>query len=61
MKIVALSGSNVGTKTRTVMDYVAQAVMAQDPDIEVTLIDLAEADMVFSMCVRVGNVWRGFE
>jgi len=48
MKIVVLSGSNVGTKTRTVMDYVAQAVMAQDPDIEVTLIDLAEADMVFS-------------
>ncbi len=48
MKVVVLSGSNVGTKTRTVMDYVAQAVMAQDPDIEVTLIDLAEADMVFS-------------
>lgn len=48
MKLVALSGSNVGTKTRTVMEYAAQAVMAQNPDIEVTLIDLAEEDMVFS-------------
>ncbi|GAA1617484.1 NAD(P)H-dependent oxidoreductase [Brevibacterium sanguinis] len=48
MRIVVLSGSNVGTKTRTVMEYVAQAVMSFDPDVEVTLIDLAEADMVFS-------------
>lgn len=48
MKIVVLSGSNVGTKTRTVMDYVAQAVMAYDADLEVTLIDLAEQDVVFS-------------
>ncbi|MDN5586731.1 MULTISPECIES: NADPH-dependent FMN reductase [Brevibacterium] len=48
MKLVALSGSNVGTKTRTVMEYVSQAVMAQNPDVEVTLIDLAEEDMVFS-------------
>jgi hypothetical protein len=35
MKVVALSGSNVGTKTRTVMEYVTQSVMKQDPDIEV--------------------------
>ncbi|MGO1908622.1 MAG: NADPH-dependent FMN reductase [Brevibacterium linens] len=48
MKLVALSGSNVGTKTRTVMEHVAQTVMAQAPDAEVTLLDLAEVDMVFS-------------
>ncbi|MGO2644268.1 MAG: NADPH-dependent FMN reductase [Brevibacterium sp.] len=48
MKLVAISGSNVGTKTRTVMEHVTQTVMAQDPDIEATLIDLAEVDMVFS-------------
>lgn len=48
MKIVVLSGSNVGTKTRTVMDHVAQAVMAYDPELEVTLTDLAEVEMVFS-------------
>ncbi|WP_231442608.1 NADPH-dependent FMN reductase [Brevibacterium zhoupengii] len=48
MKLVALSGSNVGTKTRTVMEHVTQTVMVQDPDVEVTLIDLAEVDMVFS-------------
>lgn len=48
MKFVAISGSNVGTKTRTVMEHVTQTVMAQDPDIEATLIDLAEVDMVFS-------------
>lgn len=48
MKIVVLSGSNVGTKTRTVMDRVTQAVMAFDPTIDVSLIDLAELDMVFA-------------
>lgn len=48
MKTVVLSGSNVGTKTRTVMDYLTQAVMRYDPEIEVTLIDLAEHDLVFS-------------
>lgn len=48
MRIVVLSGSNVGTKTRTVMEYVTQAVMVQDPGAEITLIDLAEADMSFA-------------
>ncbi|WP_453985569.1 NADPH-dependent FMN reductase [Brevibacterium casei] len=48
MKIVVLSGSNVGTKTRTVSEYVAQTVMASDPEVEVRLIDLAEVDMVFA-------------
>lgn len=48
MNLVILSGSNVGTKTRTVMEHVTQAVMAQDPSIEVALLDLAELDMIFS-------------
>lgn len=48
MKLVALSGSNVGTKTRTVMEHLTQTVMVQDPNVEATLIDLAEVDMVFS-------------
>lgn len=48
MKLVVLSGSNVGTKTRTVMEHATQTVLAQDPDVEATLIDLAEADMIFS-------------
>lgn len=48
MKIVGLSGSNVGTKTRTAMDYTVQTIQKQYPDYEVTLIDLAEYDVQFS-------------
>lgn len=48
MKIVALSGSNVGSKTRTAMDYTVKAVQEKYPDEEVTLIDLAEYDVQFS-------------
>lgn len=48
MKIVALSGSNVGTKTRTAMDYTVAELKKNDPDYEVTLIDLAEYELVFS-------------
>jgi FMN reductase len=48
VRLVVLSGSNVGTKTRTAMDCAARAVMAQDPSVDVTLIDLAEVEMVFS-------------
>lgn len=48
MKIVGLSGSNVGTKTRTAMDYTIKAVKENYPDTEVTLIDLAEYDVQFS-------------
>ncbi|WAH38321.1 NADPH-dependent FMN reductase [Alicyclobacillus dauci] len=48
MKIVLLSGSNVGSKTRTAMNY-AQTVFAEKyPDIETTLIDLVEYDVQFS-------------
>ena len=48
MKMVLLSGSNVGTKTRTVIDRLAEAVASYDPTIELSVIDLAEADMEFA-------------
>lgn len=48
MKIVGLSGSNVGTKTRTAMDYTMNALTEKYPDFDVTLIDLAEYDVQFS-------------
>lgn len=48
MKIVGLSGSNVGSKTRTAMDYTIKSVKENHPEVEVTLIDLAECDLQFS-------------
>ena len=48
MKIVGLSGSRVGSKTRTAMDYTLKSVTEKYPDTEVTLIDLAEYDVQFS-------------
>lgn len=48
MKMVLLSGSNVGTKTRTAMDAAYQKITETNPEIEVTLLDLAEYEMVFS-------------
>lgn len=48
MKIVLISGSNVGSKTRTAMDYVKKATTEKYPDAETTLIDLAEYDVKFS-------------
>jgi FMN reductase len=48
MKIVGLSGSIVGSKTRTAMDYTAIAIKEKYPDAEMTLIDLAEYDVQFS-------------
>jgi len=48
VKIVGLSGSIVGSKTRTVMDYTVKAISENYPDAEVTLIDLAEYDIQFS-------------
>lgn len=47
MKIVGIAGSNVGTKTKTAMDYTLNAARAQYPNAEVTLLDLAEYNMVF--------------
>lgn len=48
MKIVGLSGSIVGTKTRTAMDYTFKDLANKYPDAQITLIDLAEYDVVFS-------------
>lgn len=48
MKIVILSGSKVGSKTRTAMDYTEKEVEKQYPDSEITFIDLADYDVEFS-------------
>ncbi len=48
MKIVGISGSNVGSKTRTAMDYTLKLANEKYPDAEITLIDLAEYELVFS-------------
>lgn len=48
MKIVGLSGSIVGSKTRTAMNYTLEAITKQYPDAEVTLLDLADYDIRFS-------------
>jgi FMN reductase len=48
MKIVGLSGSKVGSKTRTAMNYTVKALTKKYPDAEVTLIDLAEYEVQFS-------------
>ncbi len=48
MKIVLLSGSNVGSKTRTAMDYTLKIATEKYPDAEITLLDLTEYEMVFS-------------
>lgn len=48
MKIVGLSGSIVGSKTRTAMDYTVKSITEKYPDAEVTLIDLADYNIQFS-------------
>lgn len=48
MKIVGISGSNVGSKTRTAMEYTLKMVREKYPDADITLLDLAEYEMVFS-------------
>ncbi|WP_170006386.1 NADPH-dependent FMN reductase [Bacillus fonticola] len=48
MKVVALSGSKVGSKTRTALNYTVEAIKAKSPEVEVTVIDLAEYDVQFS-------------
>lgn len=48
MKIVGISGSIVGSKTRTAMDYTMKEIKEKYPDIDVTLIDLADYDIQFS-------------
>ncbi|WP_019413098.1 NADPH-dependent FMN reductase [Paenisporosarcina sp. TG20] len=48
MKIVGLSGSIVGSKTRTAMDYMINETIKKYPDVEVVLIDLADYVVQFS-------------
>jgi len=48
MKIVGISGSIVGSKTRTAMNYTVESITGKYPDAEVTLIDLADYDVQFS-------------
>ena len=48
MKIVALSGSNVGSKTRTAMEGTAKVLQEKYPEADVTLLDLAEYEIQFS-------------
>ncbi|WP_368645280.1 NADPH-dependent FMN reductase [Alkalibacterium putridalgicola] len=48
MSIVVLSGSTMGSKTRTAMNAVYDQIKNQHPDETVTLIDLADHELVFS-------------
>lgn len=48
MKIVGLSGSNVGSKTRTAMNYVQKELTGNYSEADFTLIDLAEYSLQFS-------------
>lgn len=48
MKITLVAGSNVGSKTRTAMDYTRKIANEKYPEVEFTLLDLAEYDLVFS-------------
>lgn len=48
MKIVGLSGSKVGSKTRTAMNYTVKELVEKYPESDVTLIDLVDYDVQFS-------------
>ncbi|MFC4024628.1 NADPH-dependent FMN reductase [Oceanobacillus longus] len=48
MKVVGVSGSLVGSKTKTAMEYTVKAVTEKYPEADVTLIDLADYDIQFS-------------
>ncbi|MBR7553066.1 NADPH-dependent FMN reductase [Allobacillus sp. GCM10007491] len=48
MKVVTLSGSIVGSKTRTAIDYTVQSLKEKYPKHTVTLVDLADYDIHFS-------------
>jgi FMN reductase len=48
MKIVGLSGSIVGSKTRTAMEHTIKILAEKYPELEITLIDLADYDIQFS-------------
>ncbi|MFH0411967.1 NADPH-dependent FMN reductase [Corynebacterium sp. L4756] len=48
MRVVLISGSNVGTTTRTVINRLQQEFDEYDSTIDVHVIDLAEVEMVFA-------------
>lgn len=48
MKIVGLSGSIVGSKTRTAMNYVMESIKKADSEVTTELIDLADYNVQFS-------------
>lgn len=48
MKIILLSSSNVGSKTRHAMNELLFMFQEADPNHDIQLIDLAEKDMVFA-------------
>ncbi|WP_085992908.1 NADPH-dependent FMN reductase [Oceanobacillus senegalensis] len=48
MKLVGLSGSIVGSKTRTAMNVVKNVLTDKYPEVDATFIDLAELDFQFS-------------
>ncbi|SHN36601.1 NADPH-dependent FMN reductase [Gracilibacillus kekensis] len=48
MKVVAIAGSIVGSKTKTATSYAVKTLEDKYPDLEVTMLDLAEYDIQFS-------------
>lgn len=48
MKIVGLSGSQIGSKTKIAVSATLKALSEKYPDVETTLIDLADYNMEFS-------------
>ncbi|AOZ93071.1 NADPH-dependent FMN reductase [Paenibacillus crassostreae] len=48
MKIVGISGSIVGSKTRTAMNYVEKELLDKYSEVDWTLLDLADFDIQFS-------------
>src|SRR5690625_1967367 len=48
MNVVALSGSTIGTKTKTALNYVVKSLENSSEEMNVTLIDLGNYDVQFS-------------
>lgn len=48
MKVVGISGSIVGSKTRTAMGYVTQQLTDNYPEADFTLLDLSDYELAFS-------------
>lgn len=48
VKVVLLQSSIVGTKTRTVLEYVQSVLLEKHPQLDVTMLDLKDFDLPFS-------------